>query len=93
MIDQRIDGSIERGHADLIRELTGPVVATMTAEGVGLPVELADKYAAIFHDLLSVPETDGEMAAILARLGGFLAELRGYIRERHATRVTTGSRR
>ena len=82
VIDQRIDAFVERGHADLIRELTGPLVATITAEGVGLPVERADDYAEIFHDLLSVPDTEDAMNAVLARLGGFLDELRGYIAER-----------
>jgi cytochrome P450 len=84
VIDQRIDSFIERGSADLIRELTGPLVATITAEGVGLPVERADDYAEIFHDLLSVPDTEDALNAVLARLGGFLEELRGYIAERRA---------
>jgi cytochrome P450 len=84
VIDQRIDAFIERGSADLIRELTAPLVATITAEGVGLPVERADDYAEIFHDLLSAPESEQEMNAVLARLGGFLDELRGYITERRA---------
>jgi cytochrome P450 len=82
VVDSRIDAFIEHGSADLIRELTGPLVATMTAEGLGLPVERADDYAAVFHDLLSGPETEQQINEVLGRLGAFLDEVRAIIAER-----------
>ena len=82
LVDQRIDGFIERGHCDLIRELNGPVPAAVTAEGLGLPVERADEYAAVFHDLLSGPETEQAMNSVLVRLSALLDEIRRIIDER-----------
>ncbi|HEY1972132.1 MAG TPA: cytochrome P450 [Pseudonocardia sp.] len=82
LVDQRIDRFIERGSCDLIRELTGPVPAAMTAEGLGLPVERADEYASVFHDLLSGPETEQKLADVLDRLGVLLDEIREVIDQR-----------
>lgn len=82
LVDQRIDGFIEAGHCDLIRELNGPVPAAITAEGLGLPGERADEYAAVFHDLLSGPETEEALNGVLGRLSVLLDEIREIIDER-----------
>jgi cytochrome P450 len=82
VVDERIDRFIQVGRVDLVSELTGPVPAVITAEGLGVPVDRADQWAAVFHDLLSGPETEDALTEILARLDGLLEELAAVIERR-----------
>lgn len=83
LVDELIDSFIERGHCDLVRELTGAVPATITAEGLGLSAERASEYAAVFHEIFAKAQGE-DFPAIVARLEVVLTEIAAVIDERAA---------
>lgn len=67
LCDEFIDRFIESGKCDLVADYSGPVMATFTMEWLGMPAELGQPFADVFHGFTAfgpgAPERDRAIAA------------------------------
>lgn len=87
LVSGLVDRFIERGEADLVRDLAQPVTALVTMWVAGLPEEKWRFYSEPIHRMLW---RDGDMAAIQAEKRAALDELSRDIDRTHADRDAQG---
>jgi len=77
-----IDEVIERGHADLVLDITNPVPAIVTMELIGLPHDGWEHYAEVFHASIAHRRGSPEFEAAMVNTPAMLEELRAEITTR-----------
>lgn len=83
LVDQLIDGFVERGSCDLVLDLTSPLPAMTTLHLLGLPVEDWEDYAVPLHDKTFMRNHTPEQ---VARYEGVHERVREAIADRRRTR-------